>query len=154
MGASGGHYYPSVQTQVLVGTKSGTTRTSWTLTSAYQTEGAAKPTKSFAIGSNPKVNFDILYTTGASETGTSLAFKFEGSPDNVNFYRIPNESVAAGTSTLTDREFVRAGGAGATAYSYSLGLDTFYKFGRISFKENSVSSNVGTVYCEATVLGA
>ena len=128
------------------------------LTSTYQSETSTHPTKSFGCGGFPKVNFDISYVTGASETGTTICFKIEDCPElngsMTNFFRLENESISAGVSTLTDREFQRAGGAGTTTYNFSLGLDIFYRNCRISFKESGVSSNAGTVYCEATIHGA
>lgn len=125
------------------------------LTAAYQAETSPQttPTKSFEIGSYPTVNFDVAYTTGAGETASRLDFKVEDSMDNINFFRLQNETVSSGTSTLADREFQHAAGAAATTYKYSLKLDSFYKWIRISFKENGVVTNFGNVYCSATVTG-
>lgn len=128
------------------------TRTSWSLTDAYQTEGGTKPTKTFKISHMSKLNLDILYTMGASETSNSIEIKIEGSPDGVNFYRIPNETVSAGTSTVTAREFTFVG-TNADEATISIGLDTFYEYVKVSAKESGVVTNFGTVYCEATILG-
>lgn len=136
----------------IVGTKSGTTRTSWTLTGSYQTEGTTKPTKTFEVGGYSKVNLDILYTMGATETTNSIELKIEHTTDGTNFYRIPNEAVSGGTSTLTAREFTFVG-ADAAAATISIGLDIFYKTLRVSCKETGVVTNFGTVYIDATLSG-
>ncbi len=142
-------YYSSQDTFVVVGSKSDTTRTAVALTNAYDD---AAGTKIFASGGWSKVNFDILYTMGATETANSIELRVEGSPDGTNFYRIPNESASAGTSTLTAREFTFVG-TNAAAATISLGLDIFYKYVRVSAKETGVATNAGTVYIEATLSG-
>ena len=134
---------------VLIGTKSGTTRTSATLTAAYTGN-----TKTFASGAISKINLSILYTTGSGETSNSIEVKVESSPDGTNFYQIPNETVSAGTSTLTQREFTFVGGSAATAYSLSLPLDVQDKYLKISLKESGVVTNYGTIYVEATISGS
>lgn len=144
--------FPSIQVAPIIGTKVGTTRTPWTLTAAYQTEGLLRPTKSFAVGGYSILNLDILYTMGATETLNSIELKIEGTPDGTNFYRLPNESVSGGTSTLTAREFTFVG-TDAAAATISLGLDIFYKAVRISAKETGVVTNFGTIYIESTLSG-
>ena len=99
-----------------------------------------------------KLNVDILYTMGATETSNTIDVRFEGSPDGTNFYRIPNDSTAGGTSTLTAREFTFVG-TNAAAATISIGLDIFYKFMKVSFKESGVVTNAGTVYAEITLSG-
>lgn len=136
----------------IIGTKSGTTRTSWQLESTYQAEGTTKTTKTFNVGGWSKLNLDILYTVGAAETSNSIEIKIEGSPDGTNFYRIPNESVSGATSTLTAREFTFVG-ADATTSTISIGLDIFYKFVKVWAKETGVASNKGSAYIEATLSG-
>lgn len=143
-------YYESQVTVPVIGSKSGTTRTSVALTNAYD---AAGKTKIFNTGGFSKVNFDILYTTGAGETNNSIEVRLEGSPDGTNFYRLVNESVSDGTSTLKEREFTFVGAAAATAYAISLPVDVVYKYMRISVKESGVAANAGTVYVEATLSG-
>lgn len=133
----------------VIGTKDGTTRTSVALTDAYD---VANKTKDFAVGGYSKINFDILYTMGATETTNSIEFRVECSPDGTNWYRIPNESVSAGTSTLTAREFTFVG-ANAAAATISIGLDIFYKYLKVSVKETGVVTNFGTVYVECTLSG-
>ena len=140
------HYETMVSFPVL-GTKSGTTRTSATLTADY-----ADNTKTFATTGFSKMNLDVLYTMGATETANSIELKFEGSPDGTNFYRIPNEAVSGGTSTLTAREFTFVG-TNAAAATISIGLDIFYNFIKVSTKETGVVTNFGTNYVEATLAG-
>lgn len=128
------------------------TRTSWALTTSYQTETGTQPTKTFRTEGFTKLNLDVLYTEGATESANSIELKIEGSADGRNFYRIPNETVSGGTSTLTAREFTFVG-ADAAAATISIGLDIFYKWIKVSAKETGVASNAGTVYCEATLSG-
>jgi hypothetical protein len=138
----------------LIGSKSGTTRTSVALTTAYQAEATGKPTKSFSTGGLSKINLGILYTTGAGETSNSIEIKVETSADGTNFYQIPNESVSGGTSTITQREFTFVGAAAATAYEFSLPLDIQDEYMKVSVKESGVASNAGTIFMEATLCGA
>ena len=143
-----GLHYESTENYVVIGTKSGTTRTSVALPTSYDTT----VTNTIEVAGFSKLNLDILYTMGASETANSIEVKIEGSPDGTNVYRIPNESVSGGTSTLTAREFTFVG-ANAAAATISIGLDIFYKFVKISIKESGVVTNAGTVYAEATLCG-
>lgn len=142
-------YYANQVSFPVIGTKSDTTRTSVALTAAYD---VANKTKILETGGYSKLNLDVLYTMGATETLNSIELRIEGSPDKTNFYRIPNESVSTGTSTLTAREFTFVG-VNADVATISIGLDIFYKYMRISAKETGVVTNFGTVYCEATLSG-
>lgn len=142
-------YYKSHDTFPIIGTKSGTTRTSVTLTAAYD---VANKTKIIECGGYSKLNLDILYTMGATETSNSIEVRIQGSPDGTNFYRIPNETVSGGTSTITAREFTFVG-TNAAAATISIGLDIFYKYVEVSVKETGVVTNFGTVYAEATLSG-
>lgn len=140
--------YPTQTVFPLIGTKSGTTRTAVALTNAYTGNN-----KVIECGGYSKINLDVLYTTGTAETNNSIEIKFESSPDGTNVYLIVNESVSGGTSTLTQREFTFAGAVAATAYSFSIGLDIFYKYLKVSVKESGVAANAGTVYIDATLSG-
>ena len=135
---------------VLIGSKSGTTRTSIALTNAYD---VANKTKSFSTGGMSKINLSILYTTGAGETNNSIELRVDSSSDGTNWYQIPNEAASTGTSTLTQREFTFVGAAAATAYALSLPLDVQDKYMRISVKESGVVANAGTIYIELMVSG-
>lgn len=130
------------------------TRTEWTLSASYETENVSqlKPTKSFRTTGYSKLNLDISYTMGAAETSNSIELKIEGSPDGFNYYRIPNEAVSTGTSTLTQREFTFVG-VNAANTTISIGLDIFYRHMRVSAKETGVASVFGTAYIEATLSG-
>lgn len=142
-------YYQNQNTFPVVGSKSGTTLTSVALTNAYD---VANKTKIFETGGYSKLNLDALYTMGAAETSNSIELRIDASTDGTNFYRIPNESVSGGTSTLTAREFTFVG-TNAAAATISIGLDIFYKYMRVSVKETGVASNAGTIYIEATLSG-
>jgi len=144
-----GLYYQSQDTFAIIGSKSGTTLTSVALTASYD---VANKTNIFETGGYSKLNLDILYTMGATETSNSIEIRVQGSPDGTNMYRIPNEVVSAGTSTLTAREFTFVG-TDAAAATISIGLDVFYKFVEVSVKETGKATNFGTVYVEATLSG-
>ncbi|HRF70088.1 MAG TPA: hypothetical protein PKV66_01515 [Candidatus Pelethenecus sp.] len=144
-----GLYYESQDSFPVIGTKSGTTRTSVALTTAYD---VANKTKIIEVGGYSKANFDILYTMGATETSNSIEVRFQASNDGTNFYRIPNESASGGTSTLTAREFTFVG-TNAAAATISIGLDVFYKYLEISVKESGVVTNAGTVFVDCTLSG-
>lgn len=159
----GGLHYKSVDTFPIIGsvvytyesdytTIATATRTSVTLTDAYQAESSSTPTKTFKTSHYSKLNLDVLYTMGGSETSNSIELKIEGSPDGINFYRIANDLTSGATSTLTAREFTFVG-TNAAAATISVGLDIFYEYFRVSAKETGVATNFGTIYCEATILG-
>lgn len=143
----------SYQNQItfpIIGTKNDTTKavTAVALPTAYDTAVV----KSFSVAGWSKINLDVLYTMGATETANTIELKVEGSPDNVNWYRIPNESVNNGASTLYAREFTFLG-TNAAAATISIGFDTFYLYLKVSAKETGVVTNAGTVYVEATLSG-
>lgn len=142
--------YTYQNTLVLIGTKSGTTRTAATLPTSY----GSTARNDFPTLGMSKVNLSILYTTGAAETNNTIELKIESSPDRTNWYQLPNESVSGGTSTLVQEEFTFSGPSAATAYAFSLPLDLSDLYYRISIKESGVAANAGSVYCEATILGA
>ena len=132
----------------VIGTKTlANVRTSVTLTAAYTGN-----TKTFKVGGYSKLDLAVLYTMGATETINSIEIQVEASPDGVNFYRVPNESVSGGTSTLTVREFTFVG-TNAAAATISVGLDIFYQYLKISIKETGVVTNFGTAYIEGTLSG-
>jgi hypothetical protein len=141
-------FYKNQQLGALIGSKSGTTRTAVALTATYD----APTTKIIETGGFAQVVVDINYTMGAAETSNSIEVRVDVSSDGVNFYRIPNESVSAGTSTLTVREFTYVG-VNAAAAPISLALDVMYRYMRFAFKETGVSSTYGTVYAEYCLSG-
>lgn len=149
----GGLFYPNQIPLVLIGTKSGATRTSWNLTSSYQTEASTQPTKSFDVGGMTRVEFAVLYTMGATETSNSIDIKIDWTTDGTNFYQLVTDSTSAGTSTLAVREFTMVG-TDASTKAFTFGVDVAYKDNiRISCKETGVASNAGTVFVEALVSG-
>ena len=140
--------YQEQQLGVLIGSKSGTTRTAIALVSTYD----ATTTKSIETGGFSQIVLDVNYTMGATETSNSIEIKVEVSQDGTNFYRLMNEGVSGGTSTLTVREFTYTG-VNAAAAPISLPLDVMYKYMKFSFKETGVASNVGSVYAEYCLSG-
>lgn len=156
-----GLYYPAYHTFVVFGsvaltkmsdnTITAAARTSVALSSTYQAPGSTT-VSTFKTAGYSKLNLDLLYTEGATESANTIETKFECSPDGINFYRIPNETVSSGTSTLFAREFTFTG-ADAAASTISIGLDIFYQYMRISVKESGVASNAGTVFGQVTILG-
>lgn len=144
--------YPIIQVVPVIGSKSGSTLTGVQLESTYQTEAADKPTKTFETAGFSKMNLDLSYTMGATETSNTIEVKVEGSPDGDNFYRIANDSTSGGTSTLTAREFQFTGTNADTA-TISVFLDIAYKFVRVSVKETGVVTNKGNIFVEATLSG-
>lgn len=140
--------YQEQQLAVLIGSKSGTTRTAVNLLSTYD----ATTTKAIETAGFSQIVVDINYTMGAAETANSIEIKVEVGQDGTNFYRVPNEAVSGGTSTLTVREFTYVG-VNAAAAPISLPLDVMYKYMRFSFKETGVAVNVGSVFAEYTMSG-
>lgn len=137
---------------VLLGTKtSAGVATGIQLESTYQTTEVTTPIKSFPTGAYSKLTLDLIYGMGAAETTNSIEMKVEGSPDRINWYRLPIDTTAT-QSTITAREWTFVGTNGTTA-NISIILDIAYKFMRVAFKETGVSSAKGTVFCEATLSG-
>lgn len=143
-----GLYYKTTDSFAIIGSKSGTTVTSVPLPTSYDTT----VTKTFKTEGFSKMNLDVLYTMGAAETANSIQLKVECSPDGTNFYRLGNETVSTGTSSLAAREFTFVG-SDATTATISIGLDIFYKYIKVSAKETGVATNAGSVYVEATLCG-
>ena len=140
-------YYPAQPTQVMIGSKDGTTRTSATLTAAYTGNTYNMPVAGFS-----KIDLAVLYTMGATETTNSIEFQIEHSPDGTNWYRIPNEEASSGVSTLFAQNFTFVG-VDATVATISIGLDIFYRYLKVSVKESGVVTNAGTIFVEATLSG-
>lgn len=143
--------YKNQQLGTLIGSKIAVapfTRTAVALTSTYD----AETTKIIATGGFTNIVVDMNYTMGATETSNSIEIRVDVSSDGTNFYRIPNESVSSGTSTLAVREFTYVG-VNAAAAPISLTLDVMYRFMRFAFKESGVVTNAGSVYSEYTLSG-
>jgi|AntDeeMinimDraft_6_1070357.scaffolds.fasta_scaffold00673_11 hypothetical protein len=121
------------------------TRTGETLTAT-----SADTRYSFPSGGYSKVDIAMLYIMSGAETGNGISLIIEQSPDGDNWYRIPNESVVDGTSTLAPRVFEFVGDDG-TSTALSVGIDVWYKNLRISIAETGVASTNGTVFAHVTV---
>ena len=141
-----GYTYQDVQ--ILIGSRTTTTITGEELESTYD----ADATKIIKTGGMAKINLNIRYGMGDSETTNSIQIKVSSSPTRNVYYQIVNESVSGGTSTLVVREFTLVGADGTTR-DFSLPLDVQDEFMKIEFKETGVSSNKGNVFCEATLSG-
>lgn len=149
----GGQRYPQTKNFVIIGSKTAAgVRTGIELESTYSTTEDTEPTKIFEAAGYVKLNLDLIYTMGGSETSNTIEVKIEGSPDRTNWYRIANDSTSGATSTLTQREFTFAGSNGAAA-TFSIFLDIAYKYIRVSCKETGVAANKGNVFVEATISG-
>ena len=89
---------------VLIGSKTSlNVATGVTLTDYYNFDGTTS--KVIETGEAPVIELNGIYTAGVGETANSLQVIVEASSDRVNWYRLLNESITDGTSTLTDREF-------------------------------------------------
>jgi hypothetical protein len=142
--------YTWQNTIILVGSKNASTGA---LTPATLTASYAGNSRTISTGNMSKANFSISYTLGAAETSNNINVKIESSPDNINFYQIPNESVSGATSTLTQREFTFVGASAGSPYNFSLPIDIQDKYLKISFYESNITTNFGTVYAEVMLSG-
>ena len=148
-----GLFYPTQTLNLLIGTKSGTTRTAIEMESTYQAESTTEATTVFETGGFSRIEFAILYTMGGSETANSIQIILEWSPDGTNFYRLPNDSTSGATSTITEREFTYLGTTDAGNSEIVFGIDIAYDLMRISIKESGVGANKGSVFVEALLSG-
>ena len=148
-------FYKNQEVGVLFGSKTAlNVRTAVTLEAAYVDSPA---TKIIPTGGFSQIVVDIDYTMGAGETSNSIEVKVEVSSDGTNFYRILNESISAGTSTVTVREFTYVGVSAAVpvvSSPISLPLDVMYKYMKFSVKETGVATTFGTCFAEYTLSGA
>ncbi len=140
--------YSRLDPVVWIGSKSGTTRTSSALTTAYTGN-----TKTIKTAGYSAMVLDVLYTTGAAETNNTIEIKLEDSVDATNFYQLTNESVSSGTSTIVAREFQFTGASAATAYAISYRIDISYTYIKLSVKESGVAANAGTIFIEGVLAG-
>jgi len=145
-----GLYYKSIQSGILVGSKNETT---FALTPVALTNAYTGNTEILETGSFSKLDIRFSYTTGAAETDNSIDILLEESDDRTNWFAIPNDATSGGTSTLTDRTFNYINAVAATNKKSSVGVDIFYKYMRISFKEAGVAANAGTIYAEYSLMG-
>lgn len=93
---------------------------------------------------------DVLYTTGASETATTLYLQIETSINEIDWVPETVSTVASGESIETPLPHKLAGGAGSTSYSMQVVVPMSYMYMRVKVKESGVSSNFGTVSVNLT----
>lgn len=144
-------YYKRQDHFPVFGTKvspTGAIATKATLTAAY-----AGNQKAFKVAGFSKMNLDMLYTMGATETANTIEVTIEASSDRVNWYMLPNESNSGAVSTILARNWSFVG-ADATTATISIGIDVFYRWVRVSIRETGVVTNFGTIFMEATISGA
>lgn len=145
----GGLYYPNQNGSAIIGSKSGTTLTESALTTAY----SGNTSTVLSIGGMSKINLFVQYTSGASGTGNSIEVRIETGTDATNLYQLVNDSVSAGTSTLTRREFTYVISAAATTDNLVLPIDISDEFLRVAVKETIAAGSAGSVYVELLVSG-
>lgn len=97
--------YPIQDPAVLIGSKDATTKvpTGATLTDYYDFDGDT--TKIIETGEASKIELNCIWTAGTGETANTLQLIIDASSDRTNWYRILNDTVSGGTSTVTQREF-------------------------------------------------
>lgn len=133
----------------IIGSKSGTTRTSVALTSDLTDNR-----KALTTGGMSKVNIYALYTLGTSETSNDLILTIESSLDGTNWYTILNESTSGGTSTVSTKEIKFTGADTTAPYALDYQLDFAGKHIRVSAHEENVATNNGTIYVEVLLSGS
>lgn len=101
-----------------------------------------------------KLNLNMLYQLGNSETANTLLVKLESSADGNGFYQLVNGLTVGGTTTVSQRESQFLGATATNPYALSLPIDVSDVYMKISFAESGVSSNAGNVYAEVTVSGS
>ena len=110
--SGGGIIFPVLKVVPILGTKVGTTQTPVTLTNAYSgnVSGVLTP------GGSSELVFDVYYTTGSGEAGTTLDIQVLVGTDGTNFANLTNESASSGTSTLYIRTFALTGLINSPSY--------------------------------------
>ena|SRR3990167_2721090 len=137
--------YTYLNTIPLIGTKSGTTRTSTLATSAF----ADNLSRITPIGGASTIELSILYT---SEKDNNFEVRVETGPDATNMYRLVNESISAGNSTLTLRTFIVT--PTTSAFAFALPIDVSNKYIRVSVRENhTLELTSSSAYVEMMILG-
>ena len=102
-----GLYYPNQTKFDVIGSETDAgVITRVALTDYYNYDGTT--TKSFAVGGFPKLELNVSYLAGVGETSNSLQIAIDSSNDGVTWFRLVNDSVSDGTSTLTQRQFTIA----------------------------------------------
>jgi hypothetical protein len=101
----------------------------------------------FATGGFTKLTLDLSYAQGAAETGNTMQFQLEHSPDDgVNWYSLVIDATDT-VSTITAREWTMA------PAKLNVIIDIAYKKMRLSLKETGVDANEGTASVSLTLSG-
>lgn len=88
---------------------------------------------------------ELVYTTGAAETGTTCQFQIEHSYDNSTWVVESVSSLSGTTDTLAPMIHTIAGGAGSTAYTAQYVIPLCSRYIRVKVKETGSPSNAGNV---------
>lgn len=101
----------------------------------------------FDCGGFTKLSLDVSYAMGDTETGNTLQFQLEHSPDDGdNWYSLVIDATDT-VSVITAREWSMA------PASLNVILDIAYRKMRVSVKETGVDANEGTVTMALTLSG-
>ena len=136
--------YTYINTLSLIGSKSGTTRTSNVITSAFaDTRSRITP-----ITGASAVELSVLYTPMRA---ANIEIQVETGQDATNMYQLVNDSISGGSSTLTLRTFIHA--PTTSAVTFALPIDVSNKYIRVSVRENTTIGATSSAYVEISVLG-
>lgn len=98
-------------------------------------------------GGMSKLTLDVNYAMGSAETGNTMEFQLEHSPDNgTNWYKLVIDTTTT-VSTITPRVWTMA------PEKLNVIVDIAYKKVRLSLKETGVATNYGTATVVATLSG-
>lgn len=97
---------------------------------------------------------DIIYTTGAAETGNSLQVQLSFSHDDSTWVTETYASLSGGTSTLAPLAHSIAGAAAGTEYKAQLVIPFCSRYLKAQVKETGVAANYGTVSIILTTAAA
>lgn len=103
------------------------------------------------VGGESTATVDFSYTTGTSETGTSLSYIIETSIDESTWVQETLSTITSSSDAQTNLAHTFGGGAGSTAYTSQLFFPTTFRYMRVKVKETGVSSHFGTVNVNLTV---
>lgn len=116
--------------------------TATTLTAAFTGNQLVMDT-----GGMSKLTLDLSYAMGNAETGNTLEFQLEHSPDDgTTWYKLVIDTTGA-TSVITPRVWSMA------PENLNVIIDIAYKKMRLSLKETGVAANYGTATVVATLSG-
>ena len=121
-----------------------------TLTNAFSVIGSP-----LLIAQESMLSLNVSYTTGASETASTLELQAEFSADGENNW-VPESlgTAAMGITTLTPNILKVVGGTGSTTYRFKYFLPNCSRYLRISALESGVITNFGSVLITITTSSA